>query len=303
MLNYTEYDRILNISYILVIWSSVSTSNPEFDSMSGFKILYLNHWLVQWIFLGGIMKKLILVLLALFSISVFSETIGIIGAMDKEVAGLKNEIKLKEIKKIGGIEFYTGSLQGKEVVLLKSGVGKVNSAMATDILIREFKVDKIIFTGVAGAVNNKLNVGDVVISTDLSEHDFDTTAFGEKIGNVPGSDNGKFHADQKLISLAEISAQKVLGKNHVFRGVIVTGDQFIADKDKVKFLEKEFGAWAVEMEGASVAHVASLYNVPFVVIRAVSDKADGSAHVTYEEFSDKAAENSVKIVMEMLKKM
>lgn len=251
------------------------------------------------------MKKLILLVFTMLSLSLFSasQPIGIIGAMDKEVAGLKNEMKVRKVSKIAGIEFFEGTLQGKEIVLLKSGVGKVNSAIATDILIREFKVNKIIFTGVAGAVNDKLNVGDVVISTELVEHDFDTTAFGEKLGNVPGSDNGKFYANKDLITLAETSAQKVLGKTHVFKGVIVTGDQFIANKDKVKFLEKEFGAWAVEMEGASVAHVATLYNVDFVVIRAISDKADGSAHVTYDEFSTKAAQNSIKIVNEMLKKM
>lgn len=251
------------------------------------------------------MKKFILLMIVVFMLSVFSfsNPIGIIGAMDKEVEGLKNEMKVREITRIAGIDFYEGTLQGKEIVLLKSGVGKVNSAMATDILIREFGAIQIIFTGVAGAVNDKLNVGDVVISTELVEHDFDTTAFGEKLGNVPGSDNGKFYADKKLIDLAEVSAQKVLGKNHVFKGVIATGDQFIADKGKVKFLEKEFGAWAVEMEGASVAHVATLHASEFVVIRAISDKADGSAHVTYDEFSTKAAENSIKIVNEMLKKM
>ena len=249
------------------------------------------------------MKKLVLLMLAIFSMTLFSEKIGIIGAMDKEVAGLKNEIKLEEIKKIAGIEFYIGSLQGKNVILLKSGVGKVNSAVATDILIREFKVDKIIFTGVAGAVNEKLNVGDIVISTSLVQHDFDTTAFGEVLGNVPGSNNGRFYADEKLIALSERAAQKIMGKSSVYKGIIVTGDQFIADKDKVKFLEREFGAWAVEMEGASVAQVATLYNIPFVVIRAMSDKADGSAHVTYDEFSAKAAKNSIKIVDEILKNM
>ena len=249
------------------------------------------------------MKKLTLLIFVIFSFSLLSGPVGIIGAMDKEVAGLKSELKEVKIKNIGGIEFYSGTLQGKDVVVLKSGVGKVNSAMATDILIREFNADKIIFTGVAGAVNNKLNVGDVVISTDLVEHDFDTTAFGDKPGDVPGSDNGKFYADKSLILLAETSAQKVLGKGHVFKGTIATGDQFIADKQKVKNLEDIFGAWAVEMEGASVAHVATLYKVPFVIIRAISDKADGSAHVTYDEFSDKAAQNSIKIVNDMLKKM
>lgn len=250
------------------------------------------------------MKKLIAIFFLFFPFSLlFAEPVGIIGAMDKEITGLKKDITIKEAKNIGGIEFYIGSLQGKEVVLLKSGIGKVNAAMATDILIREFKVDKIIFTGIAGAINNGLNVNDVVISTDLVEHDFDTTAFGDKLGDVPGSDNGKFHADKNLITLAESSAQEVIGKNHVFKGTIATGDQFIADKHKVKVLEDLFQAWAVEMEGASVAHVATLHKVPFVVIRAISDKADGSAHVTYDEFAIKAAENSIKIVNDMLKKM
>ena len=249
------------------------------------------------------MKKLLLAIFIFFSFAVFSGPVGIIGAMDKEVAGLKNEIKVKEIKNIGGIEFYSGTLQGQDVVLLKSGGGKVNAAMATDILIREFKAEKIIFTGVAGAVNNKLNVGDVVISTDLAEHDFDTTAFGEKPGNVPGSDNGRFYADQSLISLAETSAQKVLGKTHVFKGTIVTGDQFIADKAKVRVLEDTFGAWAVEMEGASVAHVATLYKVPFVIIRAISDKADESVVESYDVFEGKAAEHCAKIVEYLVAKL
>lgn len=249
------------------------------------------------------MKKSVWGIFLFFSFISAAETIGIIGAMEKEVAGLKKEIKVKEIKRIGGIDFYSGILQNKDVVLLKSGIGKVNSAMAADILIREFNAEKIIFTGVAGAVNEKLNIGDIVISTDLVEHDYDTTAFGERPGEVPGSDNGRFYADEKMIVFAENSAKDILESSHVYKGTIATGDQFIADKEKVKELEIIFGAWAVEMEGASVAHVAALYKVPFVIIRSISDKADSSSQVDYVEFSEKAARNSVNIVKNMLKKM
>jgi len=247
------------------------------------------------------MKKVILVLLVVLSTFSFGKTIGIMGAMESEIATLKGKIQGKKERTIAGITYYTGKLEGKDIVLLKSGIGKVNSAVAADILIREFDVKEIIFTGVAGAINDKLDIMDVVISTDLAQHDYDTTVFGSKLGAVPGSKDGKFFADKKLVEKAYNSAVKVLGKDKVYKGTIVTGDQFIADKKKVKSLETNFGAWAVEMEGAAVAHVATLHNIPFVVIRSMSDKADGSAHMAYEEFEVKAAEKSVLIVKEILK--
>ncbi|MGL6100761.1 MAG: 5'-methylthioadenosine/adenosylhomocysteine nucleosidase, partial [Fusobacteriaceae bacterium] len=196
-----------------------------------------------------------------------------------------------------------GKLLNKDVVVFKSGIGKVNAAMSTTIAMEEYDVNKIIFTGVAGAINKNLNITDVVISDYLVQHDYDTTIFGSKKGAVPGSVDTKFFADKKLIDIAKTSAQKVLGKDKVHVGTIATGDQFIADKKTVAALEADFGAWAVEMEGAAVAHVANLYKTPIVVIRSMSDKADGSAHMNYNDFVNVAADNSAKIVMNMLSEM
>lgn len=249
------------------------------------------------------MKKIyILALSVLLSVAAFGK-IAVMGAMDSEIKNLLNEMKNIEVLEKSGTKFYKGILQGKEVVLFKSGVGKVNASMTTTMAIELFQAKKIIFTGVAGAVNNKLNIGDVVISENLVQHDFDTTAFGRKKGLVPGSKDGVFAADKELISVAKDASEKVLGKERSHIGTIATGDQFIADKGKVSELQGEFGAWAVEMEGAAVAHVANLHNIPVVVIRSISDKADGSAHMNFSEFEQLAADNSVNIVKEMLKKM
>lgn len=250
------------------------------------------------------MKKVVLgAILILGTVTAYGKTIAVIGAMDEEISLLKAEMKGVKEKKIGGIKYYKGKLEGKNIVLLKTGVGKVNAAVGADTVIREFDADEIIFTGVAGAVNENLNVADVVISKDLVQHDVDLTAFGYPLGLMSGEKEIGFKADPKLINIAEKSAIKVLGKDKVSIGRIVTGDQFIANKDKVKFLRDEFQADAVEMEGAAVAQVATLYDVPFVVLRALSDKADGSADVTYQEFVQEAANNSAKIVTEMLKSM
>ncbi|MGL4998644.1 MAG: 5'-methylthioadenosine/adenosylhomocysteine nucleosidase [Cetobacterium sp.] len=246
------------------------------------------------------MKKLLSLAFALtLSVSSFSK-IAIMGAMDSEIKNLLHEMKNVEIKDKAGVKFYIGELQGKDVVVFKSGVGKVNAAMSTTIAIENFETKKIIFTGVAGAVENKLNIGDVVISKDLVQHDYDTTAFGRKKGLVPGSKDGIFSSDEKLINIAKTASEKVVSNQKTYTGRIATGDQFIADKAKVAELKSEFGAWAVEMEGGAVAHVANLYEIPVVVIRSISDKADGSAHMNFSEFEQLAADNSVKIVKEML---
>lgn len=250
------------------------------------------------------MKKLLIgALLVLETIMAYGEKIAVIGAMDSEINLLKSEMKDVKEKKIGTITFYEGELEGKEIVLLKTGVGKVNAAVGANTVIREFDADKIIFTGVAGAINKKLNVADVVISKDLVQHDVDLTAFDRPMGLIPGEKKVEFDADSNLIKIAESSAIKVLGKDKVMIGRIATGDQFIANKEKVKFLGEQFQADAVEMEGAAVAQVAQIYGVPFVVLRALSDKADGEAEITYDEFVQIAANNSAKIVKEMLKNM
>ncbi len=229
--------------------------------------------------------------------------IGIIGAMDAEINLLRGQMTEVSEKKIGKITFYEGKLNGKEVVLFVCGVGKVNASVGTDVVIREFGVEKIIFTGIAGAISEYLNILDIVISNKLVQHDFDLVGFGYPLGLIDGEKSAYFEADKELIELTERAALKVLGEGKSYTGVIATGDQFVANKEKVKLIGDTFNAMATEMEGAAVAQVAHMYNVPFVVIRAMSDKADGSAHMDYNEFKPKAADQSAKIVVEILESL
>ncbi len=227
-------------------------------------------------------------------------TIGIIGAMTEEIIELKKEMTLIHEKKIGNNTFYSGQLLEKQIILVESGIGKVNAAISTTLLINEFKVDKIIFTGVAGCTNNNLNIGDIVISTALIEHDFDTTAFGDKFGHIPRMENSTFKADTSLIKIATLASEKIVGENSTVVGIIVSGDQFISNIDKINWLHEYFNSQCVEMEGAAVAHVCTTFNIPFVVIRSISDKADKSAHIDFKTFVELAARNSKNIVLEML---
>jgi adenosylhomocysteine nucleosidase len=229
--------------------------------------------------------------------------IGIIGAMDEEIKLLKENIDIDEELVKATITFYVGSFQGKEVVVCKSGVGKVNAAITTQLLIDHFMVSQIIFTGVAGAIDPKLEIGDIVISTSAVQHDLDASALGFAKGEVPMFDYpSEFPADPSLISLAEEAAQR-LSNVHVVKGKILSGDQFIADHQKVRELGKVFDGKCVEMEGAAVAHVAMLNNVPIVVIRSMSDKANGDANINFAEFTKLASERSFTIVQTMVGKM
>lgn len=222
--------------------------------------------------------------------------IGIIGAMDEEIKLLKENISIREEVVKATISFYVGTLHDKEVVVCKSGVGKVNAAITTQLLIDHFSVTNIIFTGVAGAVDPKLNIGDIVISIDAIQHDIDASPLGFKKGEVPMFDySSTFRADEKLITLAERAASALPTVN-VMKGTILSGDQFIADQEKVAQLEKSFGGACVEMEGAAVAHVAMLNETPFVIIRSMSDKANGEANVNFTEFTKLASERSFSIV-------
>lgn len=227
--------------------------------------------------------------------------IGIIGAMSEEIAELKNSIsKLKE-KKINDLLFYEGILLGKEIVLVESGIGKVNAAISTTLLINEFKVEKIIFTGVAGAVNENISVTDIVIGSDLVESDMDVTAGGNyKLGEIPRMKNSNFKPDPYLFTLAKTVAIKLFGETKVFTGRIISRDEFVASSEKVKKLRDIFNADCIEMEGAAVAHVCEILNIPFVVIRSISDKADNEAGMTFNEFVKIAAKNSKLIVENML---
>ncbi|WP_304332849.1 5'-methylthioadenosine/adenosylhomocysteine nucleosidase [Brachyspira innocens] len=231
--------------------------------------------------------------------------IAIIGAMDSEITNFKGMIENIEEIEIANITYYKGVLCGKNVVLLKSGIGKVNAAIATTIAIERFNVEKIIFTGVAGSGNPNYNISDIVISKDLIEHDFDTSDLdGDELTVlVKGYDKNYYPADKSLIELAEKSAQKVITDNKIYIDTIATGDQFVGNNQKVKQIHNKFKAGAIEMEGAAVAHAALMYKVPFVVIRSLSDKADSDAVVDFPKFVVKSAQNSMKIVVEMLENM
>lgn len=227
--------------------------------------------------------------------------VGIIGAMDEEIALYLEAMEAKEKTSKAGITYYTGKMVGKDIVLVKSGVGKVNGSVCTQILIDRFGAEAIIFTGVAGAVDPELNIGDIVISTDCVQQDMDVTALGFAPGQIPYADRWIWEADEKLIELAMHASAKETGEHRVVRGRILTGDQFIADPEKVAALYETFKGQCIEMEGAAVAQVSAMNDVPFVIVRSMSDKADGSAHVNFAEFTHLASRRSYEIVIEMLK--
>lgn len=229
--------------------------------------------------------------------------IGIIGAMENEVRTL---IKMMDIEKIidkVSLKFYVGKLEQKEVVLVQCGIGKVNAALCAQILISEFNVDAVVNTGVAGAIHHSLDVNDIVISTEAIQYDVDATAFGYKKGQIPQMDNSVFKADERLIDAAyKSSLEQAKGENFkIVKGRVATGDIFISSQELKNELQNDFKAYCGEMEGGAIAHACTLNDIPFVIIRAMSDKADGSADITYDEFVDKAAENSKDIVLRMLK--
>ncbi|WP_162064218.1 5'-methylthioadenosine/adenosylhomocysteine nucleosidase [Vibrio taketomensis] len=249
------------------------------------------------------MFRLLAALLSVFSFQSMAapERIAIVGAMDVEIEGVLPKITNLDKQTIGNHLFYVGELNNKPVVVTKSGVGKVNAAMTTTLLATEFNVGSIIFTGIAGASAPELEPMDVVISTALVQHDVDLTVFGSPMGLIDGYDSREFIPSEQLVERALSSAKKVLGEERVTTGVIASGDQFIANKEKVAYLYQEFNAKAVEMEGAALAQVADKFAIPYVVIRTMSDKADGSAVLSYEEMKKATADNSVAIILDMVK--
>lgn len=228
--------------------------------------------------------------------------VGIIGAMDEEVEILLKNIKLKDEKKMANMKFDFGELFGKNVVVVRSGIGKVNAAVCAQILIDNYGVDKIINVGVAGGIGKEIMPGDVVVADSLVQHDMDTSAFGDKIGQIPRLDTYDFRCDKELVELAKNVCED--NKDHKsFVGRVVSGDQFIASLDKIKWLSKEFDAIACEMEGASIAQVCYLNSIPFVIIRSISDNANNGAHIDYEKFIPIGVKNSTKILKGMLEVM
>lgn len=228
--------------------------------------------------------------------------IGIIGAMDIEVAGLKADMEIKREVRKAKMNFCEGVLKGREVVVVKSGIGKVNAAVCTQILVDEFQVDAVINTGIAGSLNAKIDIGDIVISTDVVHHDMDAVNFGYEPGQIPQMDVFSFAADETLAKLAEEACLEVNPEISVFHGRIVSGDQFVADKAVKERIVNLFHGYCTEMEGASIAQAAYLNEVPFVILRAISDKADDSASEDYPTFEKKAAQHCINLVEKLLEK-
>ena len=228
------------------------------------------------------------------------KTIGIIGAMEVEVAILKEKMEDVRIIKKASMDFYEGILAGKKVVVVRSGIGKVNAGICAQILADVFSVDAIINTGIAGSLNKNINIGDIVLSTDVVQHDMDATGFGYRKGQIPQMPVFFFNADDNLRRLAAEVCKEVNPDIQVFEGRIASGDQFVCDQDVKNRIVSEFSAYATEMEGAAIGQAAYLNEIPFLVVRAISDKADGSAQMDYSEFEKAAVDHSVRLTLNML---
>lgn len=225
--------------------------------------------------------------------------IGIIGAMEEEVAILKNKINALEEIKIAHVIFYKGQLEGKDIVLTQSGIGKVNVAISTTLLIEQFKPDLIINTGSAGALDKALNVGDVVVSDRVMYHDADARAFGYELGQIPQMP-ASFDSDSNLLQKATeaIKEQQLTAKI----GLIVSGDSFIGTFEQRATIKENFkDALAAEMEATAIAQTCYQFNLPFIITRAISDLADGDAGITFDAFLEKAAISSSEIVERLIK--
>lgn len=228
------------------------------------------------------------------------KTIGIIGAMEVEVAILKEKMEDVRIIKKASMDFYEGILAGKKVVVVRSGIGKVNAGICAQILADVFSVDAIINTGIAGSLNKNINIGDIVLSTDVVQHDMDATGFGYRKGQIPQMPVFFFNADDNLRRLAAEVCKELNPDIQVFEGRIASGDQFVCDQDVKNRIVSEFSAYATEMEGAAIGQAAYLNEIPFLVVRAISDKADGSAQMDYSEFEKAAVDHSVRLTLNML---
>lgn len=230
-----------------------------------------------------------------------AEVIGIIGAMETEVKTLYGSLQNMEKKESGGLTFYSGTLNGKNVVIVKSGVGKVNAALCAQQLIVQFGVTKVINTGIAGAAGAGLEIFDFVASTEAVYHDVNVEIFGYAKGQVPGMELA-FKADESLAekAVAAFNASDFAKDHKIVKGRIASGDQFIAEKNLKNSIISNFAPMCVEMEGAAIAHACTLNKVPFLILRSLSDCADDSANCTYSFNEDTAAEMSAKVVLKLI---
>ena len=227
--------------------------------------------------------------------------LGIIGAMDVEVATLKAKMENKQVSWKTGMEFCDGTLEGLPVVVVQCGVGKVNAAMCAQILCSVYGVTHLVNTGIAGSLCADLDIGDLVVSTDAMYHDFDTSPFGYPIGKVPGMPV-TYPADEKMMAYAFAAAEAV-NPGHTRTGRVASGDQFVSRKDQKAHIIEVTGAVCTEMEGAAIAHTAYRNEVPFVILRAISDKADDSAEMDYPTFERIAAHRCADVTTHLARQL
>ncbi|MCE9685346.1 5'-methylthioadenosine/adenosylhomocysteine nucleosidase [Shewanella sp. AS16] len=228
--------------------------------------------------------------------------LGIIGAMEPEVAHLIASMKHPSSQTIAGIEFVSGQLAGKDVVVTRSGIGKVAASIATTLLIEKFAPDAVINTGSAGGFVDTLSIGDIVISSEVRHHDVDVTAFGYEIGQM-AQQPAAFIPDARLVAAAKQAIQH-LGEVQAIEGLICTGDSFICDPERTATMRKHFPTMAAcEMEGAAIAQVCHQFKVPFVVIRSLSDNANNDSPVDFDAYLVKAGHHSALMVMALLEQL
>ena len=228
------------------------------------------------------------------------ERIGIIGAMDAEVSALKSAMHIDRKETVESMEFCVGKLRGCDVVVVQCGMGKVNAGTCAQLLVTKFNARAIINTGVAGSLDDCLNIGDFVVSTDAVQHDFDVSPIGFQKGEIPYTEKYAFEADATLRQKAFDAISKNTTGVKVYEGRICSGDQFVSTVEQKETITAAFGGMCCEMEGAAIAQVCYLNNVPFVVIRTVSDKADGTAPSDFDEFTKEAAARSSAVVLYFL---
>ncbi len=226
---------------------------------------------------------------------------GIIGAMEEEISKLESLMDIKRHKKIGGMNFRQGLLEGIEIVLVHSGIGKVNAALCAHTLINNFRVDYVLFSGVAGALSQHLDIGDIVISSDSMYHDVDVTVFGYPVGQIPRLAVRAFPAETELIHRARMAAEEAVPQR-VFIGRVLTGDRFVANKMEARRLGNELAGVCVEMEGAGVGQACYINKTPYVLIRCISDRADGTAAGDFKQFCRQAADTAAGIICGVLRR-
>ena len=226
--------------------------------------------------------------------------IGIIGAMEEEISNLKSHMQVEEVETIAGMSFFKGAVKGNELVLVRSGIGKVNAGICTQILASVYGVDTVINTGIAGSLNADIDIGDIVVSTSLVQYDVDARNFGYKLGEIPRMNIVEFPADKYLIDKTQSVFDSLDLGIKLHKGMVATGDKFVSEDSLKAEIISNFHAYCVEMEGAAIAQAAMLNNMACVVIRAISDKADNSADVDYRSFEAKAIENMSKISLALV---